>query len=304
MKENAGLFTKSVTENERLKEISYAEHLHLTKTSLNTILFLAYGETVRKKRSRRKKLPNGSKRESSSRWVIYENLSGNGFAEIAGHKYPLQPEDVVLLQPFADARVCPEEGQTLSGRYICIYDSIVMAAMGSALALKTAGVFHLQEDPCIRNLFDRVKAIVTDSVALPETERELSLICYELLYELSARKREDSSDPKFEHFLRQLSANCARQHTLAGMAKTCGVTPRTLTRLFHAKLSMSPIQYLINIRLDYAAMWLRRGGQNYTIKAVAEKCGYRNVPFFSREFRKKFSMTPSEYIKKYRTVQQ
>ena len=300
MKEKACLFTKKVTENERLKEISYAEHLHLTKTSLNTILFLAYGETLRKKRGR-KLLPKRGNRESSSRWVIYENLSGNGFAEISGHKHPLQAGDAVLLQPFADALFYPEEGQTLSGRYICIYDSMVMAAMGSTLALKAAGVFHLQEDSCIRNLFDRVKAIVTDFVVLQETERELSLICYELLYELSTRKREEASDSKFEHFLRQLSANCAQQHTLAGMAKTCGVTPRTLTRLFHAKLSMSPIQYLINIRLDYAAMWLRRGGQSYTIKAVAEKCGYRNVPFFSREFRRKFSMTPSEYIKKYCT---
>lgn len=300
MKEKTCLFTKKITENERLKEISYAEHLHLKKTSLNTILFLAYGETLRKKRGR-KLLPKRGNRESSSRWVIYENLTGNGFAEIAGNKHPVQAGDVVLLQPFADARFYPEKGQTLFGRYICIYDSMVMAAMGSTLALKTAGVFHLQNDPCVRNLFDRVKAVVTDSVVLQEAERELSLFCYELLYELSARKREDASDPKFERFLRKLSANCTQPHTLAGMAKSCGVTPRTLTRLFHAKLSMSPIRYLINIRLDYAAMWLRRGGQSYPIKEVAEKCGYRNVPFFSREFRRKFSMSPTEYKKKYRT---
>ena len=53
MKEKTCLFTKKITENERLKEISYAEHLHLKKTSLNTILFLAYGETLRKKRGRK-----------------------------------------------------------------------------------------------------------------------------------------------------------------------------------------------------------------------------------------------------------
>ena len=300
MKEKSCLFTKNVTENEKLKEVSYVDHLHLRKTSLNTILFLAYGETLRKKPGRSLVSPNGTRRAGTSRWVIYENLSGSGYVECPGHKYPLQEGDIVLLQPFAGTGIYPENGQTLFGRYICIYDTMVMAAMGNTLSLKAAGIFHLQNDPCVRNFFDRVKAIVTDSVTLPDAERELSLICYELLYELSVRKREEASDPKFEHFLRQLSANCARQHTLAGMAKSCGVTPRTLTRLFHAKLSMSPIQYLINIRLDYAAMWLRKGGPTYTVKAVAEKCGYHSVPFFSREFRRKFSMTPTEYIKKYR----
>ena len=297
MREKSCQFIERVTENERIKEVSYVEHLQLKKTSLNTILFLAYGETLRKKCKGR----NFSGRKSvSSRWVVYENLAGNGYVESRGNKYPVRVGDVILLQPMADVAIRQEEDQTLFGRYICIYDTIVMAAMGNSLSVKAAGIFHVQEEKEIHELFDRIKNIVTGSSPSPEAERELSMICYEILYILASCKKEESSDPKFEHFLRQLSATCAQAHTLSSMANTCGVTPRTLIRLFHAKLSVSPIQYLINLRLDYAAMLLRRGDQTYTVKSIAEKCGYRNGPFFSREFRKKFSLSPLEYMKKYR----
>lgn len=305
MKQKSCLFIKRVEENENLKEVSYVEHLHLKKTALNTILFLAYGETHRKKSklnaSEKTSLQKGIKRNrGNARWTIYENLSGNGFIETNGTKYPLQPGDVFLLQPFSCARIYTEEDKLLMGRYICIYDTMLMAAMSSSLSIKAAGIFHSRQKSCVHDLFNKVKNIVTEAAPSEELTKELSLICYELLYTLSAEKKEEESDPKFESFLRQLSATCSQAHTLTSMAKACGVTTRTLIRLFQAKLSISPIQYLINIRLDYAAMLLRQADYTYTVKTIAEKCGYRNIPFFSREFKKKFSISPKEYMKKYR----
>lgn len=306
MEKDPGIFVKHIKENDSIKEISYETPFYLNKISRNTIHFLAYGETQRKKPapflppSTGKQGKNPGMQKTFPCWMIYENISGSGYLKTAASQYFLQSGDLILLQPLTEAILSPEEGKNLFGRYIYMSDTMVISAMGSALSIKNAGIFHFQREKCADEIFNKIKSLVSDPETCPEAEGWLSRMCYELLYTLSLRKREESSDVKFEKFLRQLSATCTSPHTLQEMAEACGVTPRTLSRLFQAKLSISPMQYLINLRLDYAAMLLCKGDQLCSVKIIAEKCGYRNIPFFCREFRKKFSLSPMQYSKEFR----
>lgn len=69
--------------------------------------------------------------------------------------------------------------------------------------------------------------------------------------------------------------------------------PNSITRKFEERFYMTPKQYLNDYRLMEGARRLQT--TNQSIAVIAEKVGYQNVYYFSKQFKKKFNCTPSEY---------
>jgi AraC-like DNA-binding protein len=59
----------------------------------------------------------------------------------------------------------------------------------------------------------------------------------------------------------------------------------------------TPLQYRDSIRLYYAKEYLNSG--YYTVTEIAEKCGFDDVSYFVRFFKKKAGRTPGELKKKF-----
>ena len=58
---------------------------------------------------------------------------------------------------------------------------------------------------------------------------------------------------------------------------------------------MSLIEYIVNLRLDYATALLTQ--TNKSILDIALETGYSSVSFFIKIFRKKYGVTPMRYKK-------
>ena len=69
--------------------------------------------------------------------------------------------------------------------------------------------------------------------------------------------------------------------------------PNSITRKFEAVFYMTPKQYLNNYCLMEGTRRLRTTGQS--VARIAEEVGYQNVYYFSKQFKKKFNCSPSEY---------
>ena len=83
------------------------------------------------------------------------------------------------------------------------------------------------------------------------------------------------------------------------LAKRCGISESYLKKLFAQKFGISPLQYIIGLRINHACDLLRSEG--YSVMQAAELCGYQNAYFFSRQFKKYMGISPSDFIKKYRS---
>lgn len=68
-----------------------------------------------------------------------------------------------------------------------------------------------------------------------------------------------------------------------------------LTRLFRSYLNTTPNEYLIQQRFRYACNLLKN--TDMTILNVAMQIGYANLSQFNIQFKKRFSLTPSQYRK-------
>ena len=79
-----------------------------------------------------------------------------------------------------------------------------------------------------------------------------------------------------------------------GVAARGGISPRYVRRLFQEE-GTSFSAYVLGERLELAhRLLLHPGGAARTITAVAYACGFGDLSYFSRSFRSRFGMTPSE----------
>ena len=68
-----------------------------------------------------------------------------------------------------------------------------------------------------------------------------------------------------------------------------------LTRIFKENIGVSPMKYIINLRMREAVTMIKK--EAYTILQIAYALGYKNQFYFSKEFKKFYGVPPSEYIK-------
>jgi AraC family transcriptional regulator of arabinose operon len=77
------------------------------------------------------------------------------------------------------------------------------------------------------------------------------------------------------------------------LAAEAGLSPRTFRRRFTAVLGISPQSYAIACRIGHAKQML--GGTELPIKTIAQQLGYKDVFFFSRQFRQSTGISPAAY---------
>ncbi len=88
--------------------------------------------------------------------------------------------------------------------------------------------------------------------------------------------------------------------TLQSLAKYFKTNANYLSRVTNLKIGKNFSQYINDLRIEYSMKRIlsEKKIRNYTIKAIAEECGYKNAESFSKAFYKRNGIYPSYYIKK------
>ena len=78
------------------------------------------------------------------------------------------------------------------------------------------------------------------------------------------------------------------------LASLCGISEVYFRKLFLNSFGVSPKEYLIQKRMEYAKTLLLSG--DFSISKVAALCGYTEPCHFSREFTNRVGIPPSQYF--------
>lgn len=84
------------------------------------------------------------------------------------------------------------------------------------------------------------------------------------------------------------------------MAEISGLHERTFKRRFRKATGMTPIEYVLTLRLEEAKQMLEATDE--AVEAIAEAVGYQDAAFFGRKFSARVGLTPLEYRRKFRGI--
>jgi len=91
----------------------------------------------------------------------------------------------------------------------------------------------------------------------------------------------------------EIRENPGRPHAVAGLARAAGYSVDHFSRLFEKFNGRRPQDFIIETRLSRARQLLAETG--LSIGQIADTLGFRDIYFFSRQFRQRVGVTPSRY---------
>ncbi len=154
--------------------------------------------------------------------------------------------------------------------------------------------FHTSAAP-IPALFHTMSALLVENASLPATILlfKAFLILTEQMLENDSDRSSDLKNYTWECVQEFMDANFTSSLDRNKIAAAIKIHPAHLSRLMRTKTGRGVVEYLTELRLDYAIRLLTN--QRMSIKEIAISCGFTSESYFIRVFRKRFLVSPGYY---------
>ena len=135
-----------------------------------------------------------------------------------------------------------------------------------------------------------------------EVRNKLTKIFVEMVNSLPKEENEvaetkNVSATKTKTMLLYIWQNYTKEITLSDIAKAGAVSNNACLLHFNETVGISPIQYLKNYRLEKAASLLMSTDRK--IVEIVDLCGFKDKSYFTRAFKNKYNMSPTQFRKEF-----
>lgn len=126
--------------------------------------------------------------------------------------------------------------------------------------------------------------------------------CFHILISFHIKAQNDKNsarlrgDPRKEYIakaIKHIKTNYNRQITVSEVASELYLSPHYLSNLFHDELGISPLQYIMRVKMKRAAELLLI--DELQISDIAHSVGYTDALAFSKLFKKHYGVSPKEF---------
>lgn len=228
-------------------------------------------------------------------------------------KYQLQEGNAIFLPPYLIHNAVKDLGCS------CEYSAVVFSSEWLFGSNDLAHNEYLS--PLLLNHIDAV-CLITKEV--PQCARVLSVLkniskykasertsyelmlrgdllhCFQFLYNhffsgLTISEEKQTQQKELQKSLSYIHTHYSQRLTLQDIASPSGYSASHFEHLFKTNMGCSPFEYLTKIRMMNACNLLLQG--NKKITDIAISCGYDNISYFNRSFKKLMKTTPQGYRK-------
>lgn len=130
----------------------------------------------------------------------------------------------------------------------------------------------------------------------------LGMLFDKKLYDLAPKPEQHSID-RLKHLkqvIRFIETNYSDDIRLDDLASIAGMNPKYFCRFFRQSTQKTPIHYLNYYRIERASELLRT--TDTSITDVALNCGYNDISYFIKAFKRYKNTTPKQYMKQNRVT--
>ncbi|MFU8848743.1 MAG: helix-turn-helix domain-containing protein [Opitutales bacterium] len=218
-------------------------------------------------------------------------LSGDGYLRCDGQAFRIQPGSFFIFSP----------RQNISAAHYS----------GPRITRFSAHFFPLRNEKRVQDLpglpllggaVDSLAAVqrqidVIMRIALRrEDEAVLARKVYELILQVrgvSDAGLREALSPAVSEALRVFREYPASVESIAAFARAVGVSRSHFDREFTAQVGQAPRQFLIHCKIIEARRYLE--SSSLRVGEIAEALGYRDIYFFSRQFKQLVGQSPASY---------
>lgn len=234
---------------------------------------------------------------------------GQGIVQVGSESYHAQAGDIYIFAPGVLHALRQEKNETMEYENI-IFDLELLGGAGDVCAERYLMPLQSGRFPLPVFLRSGMDGYEAASSCLREAEEanRTKEMGYELLIKgalfrflgiLAAHGGQifmaDTPDTRrLKQVLQLVAERYSGTLHIEEAAKLCGYSKSHFMRWFRMMTGQSFITYLNEQRLNSAASALR-SEERQTILAIAGKCGFENLSYFNRMFKRRYGMTPREY---------
>lgn len=164
------------------------------------------------------------------------------------------------------------------------------------------GLSAFRDAPREWGLHGQVPRADIPDYTLQQLKNQLELFLIEL-YKTGESQKTGASGANRENFRSQqweavelfLKAHLGENLTLAQIAEGCAMSVPKLKLLCRERRGCGPIAWFISLKIQSAKEMIRGSALSFT--QIAEQLGFQSVHYFSKLFKEKTGMTPSQYAR-------
>ena len=238
---------------------------------------------------------------------LFYVVDGKGEFNIQGQRFPVKANDFVIINPQVEHTELSSPDEPL--------EYIVLGINGLSFSNLTPvsegghpfSFFNLRDEQ--KDILRYLNAMVQEATS---QSMSYELVCHNLLeillikimrhqhFDLEVGKQSKATkDISFiKHYLETYYHESIQLEDLASMTH---LSRFYISHSFKKEIGMSPMEYLIDIRIKESKILLRT--TNYSISQVADIVGFTTPTYFSKQFRKSTGISPTDYREQFQGVQ-
>jgi len=237
---------------------------------------------------------------------LFYVVDGKGEFNIQGQRFPVKPNDFVIINPQVEHTELSSPDEPL--------EYIVLGINGLSFSNLTPvsegghpfSFFNLRDEQ--KDILRYLNAMVQEATS---QSMSYELVCHNLLeillikilrhqhFDLEVGKQSKATkDISFiKHYLETYYHESIQLEDRASMTH---LSRFYISHSFKKEIGMSPMEYLIDIRIKESKILLRT--TNYSISQVADIVGFTTPTYFSKQFRKSTGISPTDYREQFQGV--
>ncbi len=286
----------------------------------NGIIFQKEIEGLKVSESTLRKLPDMKVRHYHETLELFVLMEGERYYFVDRYVYHMKPMSAVLIPPgqihkTSTVKDVPEHRRFLVQLSREAFEEMIRATYGMSyddFCLKYNGLVNFRPDSWDRMMeaYRRLKEeFEPDDHYLPMVKQaayEILMLYARELDEIRSREETDQVEPPVEsgvyntiHQVTQfLNEHFREDVKIDDLCEHFFISRSYLTRLFKETTGITIVQYLTVVRIRQAAKLLRE--TDLAVTEVSDRCGFGDVTYFEKVFRRLRGMTPRQYRKKTR----
>ena len=226
-------------------------------------------------------------------WSFEIVIAGDGILKSNNMCYKVTAHDVLIMRPDVATTLQVGPSGFLRKKAIILKGSIVeYICKNSDLAdVNYIPSNDSNDSSRLLNIYDNIKAIVINQDEY--WQQDISSKSYDIINEFNRLATPHQYPLTLHNALNIIESNLSKDYTLEYLSLQCKTSIRTLFRLFKKYKKTSPINYIIEQRLEQVKVLLNISYM--PIKEIAIRCGYKSSAFMSRAFKKKYGLSPAKF---------